>query len=77
MEDQDRPDGRTGYIQARIRALRQKPLAILISVNDHYEIPDYKTSMGASPMLDILRTSWDTSIQRSESIIHNIIKNFS
>lgn len=77
MEDQDRPDEHTGYIQARIRSLREKPLAILISVNDHYEIQDYKNSMGASPVLDILRTSWDASIQRSESIIKNIIENFS
>ncbi len=77
MEDQERPDEHTGYIQARIRSLKEKPLSIMISVNDHYEIPDYKNSMGVGTILDILDTSWDASIQRSESIISKIIGNFS
>lgn len=77
MEDQERPDEHSGYIQARIRSLKEKPVSIMIGVNDHYEIQDYKNSMGAGPILSILDASWDVSIQRSESIIKNIVENFS
>ncbi len=77
MEDQQRPDERTGYIQARIQALNEKPDAILISINDHYVIRNYDTSMGAEPIMSILEANWEISIARSEEYIQHIIKNFS
>jgi len=77
MEDQQRPDEHTGYIQARIQALIEKPDAILISINDHYAIPNYDTSTGAEPIMDTLEANWEISMTRSEGIIKHIIENFS
>lgn len=77
MEDQQRPDEHTGYIQTRIRALIGKPDAILISVNDHYALSNYDNSAGAGGIMDILEENWEISIGRSEQIINNVIKNFS
>lgn len=77
MEDQQRPDEYIGYIQARIQALQEKPHAIRTSINDHYSIPKYDTSDGATPIMNILEANWETSMTRSEELINNIIRNFS
>lgn len=77
MEEQQRPDDYSGYIQVRIQALREKQKSILISINDHYYIPKYETSLGAEPVMEILRENWTTSNEHSETIIKNVIENFS
>jgi len=77
MEEQQRPDEYSGYIQARIQSLREKQNSILISINDHYYIPKYETNLGADPIMEILRDNWTTSNERSETIIKDIVGNFS
>jgi hypothetical protein len=77
MEDQQRPDDYHGYIQARIQALRDRKNGILVSINDHYFIPDYETHMGCESVIDILQKNWKESIDRSDSWINTIIMNFS
>jgi hypothetical protein len=77
MEEQQRPDDYSGYVQARIQALREKQYSVLISINDHYFIPKYETSLGAEPIMEILRENWTTSKERSETIIKHVIENFS
>jgi hypothetical protein len=77
MEEQQRPDEYSGYIQARIQGLREKPNSILISINDHYFIPKYEPNLGAEPILEILRANWAISNERSQGIINQIVENFS
>ena len=77
MEEQQRPDDYHGYIQARIRTLRENQNSILISINDHYHIPNYKLNLGSEPILEILRNNWSISSQRSEETIQQIVNNFS
>jgi len=77
MEEHQRPDEYSGYIQARIQGLREAQNSVLISINDHYFIPKYETSLGAEPILEILRANWKTSNERSETIIQKIVENFS
>jgi len=77
MEEQQRPDDYSGYVQARIQALREKQYSVLISINDHYFIPKYETNLGAEPIMEILRENWTTSKERSETIIKHVIENFS
>jgi hypothetical protein len=76
MEEQQRPDGYHGYIQARILALSERR-SFLVSINDHYFNPEHKSHMGCESIIDILQKNWKESLDRSEAMINKIIVNFS
>lgn len=69
----DRP---AGSIQAKVEpsgVIGRGRTGIFMEVNDHYSIPDPSGATDALEIMDLLRNRFDSSIQRSEGIIDQIM----
>jgi len=76
MEEQKRPDEYNGFIQARIQSNRNMADTLIVSINDHYEIPDFKNEIGSVEIMDILNNDYKHSKIRSKNTIEKIIEKF-
>jgi hypothetical protein len=61
-----RDDGRSGYVRIKIEPSIKIKHGVLININDHYEIPEYKPENGCEAIIDILTSSWNDSLKRSQ-----------
>jgi hypothetical protein len=61
-----RDDGRSGYVRIKIEPSLKIKHGVLININDHYEIPEYKPENGCEAIIDILTSSWNDSLKRSQ-----------
>lgn len=71
-----RPDQHQGAINVKVEPSNRVKPGVFISVNDHYEptdVKDVKSVQGADSILDILESSWRTSIQRSQEIAQRVV----
>jgi hypothetical protein len=75
MQETDLDDREIGYINAKVEPslLIKDNAGIFIEVNDHYEIPKDDSLVGATKIINILEKQFDSSIRRSEWIIHQIM----
>jgi hypothetical protein len=71
MEESKRRDNLKGYI--RVHVAPAQVSVIVFKVNDHYEVSD-PNSLGSSEIINILKSSWDESLKRSEKIIHSLLE---
>jgi hypothetical protein len=67
-----RPDEHNGALNVRVEpSTRVKP-GVFVSVNDHYELKSPEPSHGADQILQVLESSWATSLSRSLKISETI-----
>ncbi len=68
-----RTDGHKGYILVRAEPSKIVQQGILISVNDHFEIPENNEKFGCDEIINILETSWNDSIEKANNIIKSLL----
>jgi hypothetical protein len=68
-----RTDGRAGHIVVKVEPSDRVSSGVLVAVNDHVEVvsPD---GHGAEKVVELLKSSWDTSIKRSREIVAKVTK---
>jgi hypothetical protein len=69
-----RPDEFIGRITVKVEPSQRTEYGVYVNINDHYEIKDKETSMGCEELIDILESSWDKSIARSEKIAKRVLE---
>lgn len=70
-----RPDTYKGRITVAVEpSLKLKPFGAYIEVNDHYENDEETKGNECDRMMDILVTSWQTSLDRSLCIMQTLMK---
>lgn len=73
MEQRAVDDRDHGYVRADIRPSSTKNNGIFMEINDHYEVHDENLT-GNDKIIDLLESSFEKSIARSESIINHIME---
>jgi len=76
MQETKIPSGLVvGYVQARVEPSVTVPgnSAVFVAVNDHYQLESPASATDSSTMLDVLQTGFESSIQRSEWIVDQIM----
>ena len=69
-----RPDEFIGRITVKVEPSQRTEYGVYVNINDHYEIKDKETSMGCEELIDILESSWDKSIARSEKTAKRVLE---
>lgn len=69
-----REDEFIGRITVKVEPSQRIEFGIYVNINDHYEIKDKESSMGCGEIIDILESSWDKSIARSEEIAKTVLE---
>jgi hypothetical protein len=76
MQQSIRPDGHKGHVQARVEPSVRiaNSTGIFIDVNDHFELRGPEQAVpDASSVVAILEANWESSLQRSGTIIDQIM----
>lgn len=69
-----RGDEFIGRITVKVEPSQRIEYGVYVNINDHYEVEDQETSLGCGEVIDILESSWDKSIARSEKIAKKILE---
>ena len=69
-----RTDDFNGYILVRVEPSRKIHPGVFIHVNDHYEIKDPESVLGCSEIMNILSSSWESSISQSDKIAYSLLE---
>lgn len=69
-----REDEFIGRIAVKIEPSQRIEFGVYVNINDHYETKGQETSMGCGEVIDILESSWDKSIARSEKIAKRVLE---
>ena len=59
-------DGKFGYTRVKVEPSTRVKFGVFISINDHYEIQDYKPEDGCEAIIDILISSWSNSLKQTQ-----------
>jgi len=74
MREQRFEDRPKGFINARVEpSLRNLRTAVVVDINDHYEVEDKEKVDGANDIMTLLERNFDDSIKRSEWIIDQVM----
>ena len=73
--ESDRDDGLKGYIQLKIEPSARVNPGLFISTNDHFQVNDADSALGADEILDILENRWQESLERSTNIVNKLLEN--
>ena len=76
MQQNPRPDGYQGYVQARVAPSVEiaNHTGIFVDVNDHFSLNGAEQAVqDASSAVAMLETNWENSLQRSAMIIDQIM----
>lgn len=68
-----RPDEYKGRVNVETRPSDKVQFGVSIRVNDHYEVGDSKTIMGASEIIKIIETDWINAQERAHKIIGGVL----
>lgn len=74
MEEGVRPDNYNGYIRVTIEPSDRIRPGVFFQVNDHFQVKDPDTNLGAAEIFNILLDAWSESIRRSDYIINSILE---
>ena len=71
----ERPDKYKGRIYVGVEpSLKSKPFGVFFDVNDHYEYDVETKGNECDRMMEILVSSWQTSLDRSLNIMQALMK---
>ena len=73
--ESDRDDGLNGHIQLKIEPSARVNPGLFISTNDHFQVNDAESALGADEILDILENRWQESLERSTNIVNKLLEN--
>ena len=76
MQQSLRPDGHKGHVQAKVEpSVRvENSTGIFVDVNDHFDLRGAEQAVqGASSAVAVLEANWEASLQRSGTIIDQIM----
>lgn len=74
ISEATRRDGLKGQITVTLEPSRIVDPGIFISINDHFEVQNSKTTLGADEIIDILEKSWEDSSTRSKDIVSELLE---
>ena len=70
-----RPDHHGGYVQVQVQPSRRIENGIFLNVNDHYDAAKPSaTGPGARAVMEILRENWESSRERSLSMMEQLVR---
>jgi hypothetical protein len=67
-----RTDGHQGYVNVKVEPSRQIHPGIYFNINDHYSVKEPEKALGCNEIMDILRTRFQESMNRSDKIVSDI-----
>jgi hypothetical protein len=70
----DREDGREGYLQLHAEPSVREPKGVYFKVNDHYEVAELDSGVGAEAALDVLERGFDKSVRRSRTMVTQVME---
>ena len=70
----DIPDRPYGKVQAKVEPSKKMACGIFMEVNDHYEVGDGDSAKHGAELIGELESGWDSSLEKSEFIIDQIMK---
>lgn len=74
MEGNNGRDGFKGFIRVQVGPSGKIQPGIHLMVNDHYEKDDSDKVAGAHDIVNILKTTWEKSLKRSDLIMYNLLE---
>jgi hypothetical protein len=69
-----RTDDYTGHIQVQAQPSKRIQHGVHLGVNDHYQLKDESFLAGATGIMEILRSKWIDSQEKSKQIINNLME---
>jgi hypothetical protein len=70
-----RPNDMKGFIRVKVEPSTRLKFAAYININDHYQIHDHKPENGCEAIIEILSSSWNDSLTRSQLISTSLVSN--